>query len=297
MENRIEHKIKLYSTVESVPSAYRYDLERVIEECPFIHSSEIGAIIDPYDEKKAICVFDEYGNICGFACIIIEDRGIFLSELFVEPHAQNKGRGTVLLDAVRVYAKKLGKEDIALAVAENNVHARRLYERKGFLYNSYNGKGGRAIMRRFVSSGVQNIGMMVFTIEKTFGAGKCMQGLQYLRESRDFGLFADLMSIEDAEERISKTVDSKLLEAACCLQDAMGGEYDRFVVHVLKSGRGDCLLREEYKKYACLLEYPQESFKNIALIAEASKTCKNNDIIRETMRIEKLNERKQLDGK
>ena len=297
MENKIQHKIKLYSTVESVPQMYRYDLERVIEECPFIHSDHIGAIIDPYDDKKAICVFDEYDNICGFACIIVEDHGVFLSELFVEPHAQNKGRGSVLLDAVRIYAKKNGKEDIALAVAENNVLARRLYERKGYVYNSYSGKGGRAIMRRFVSSGVQNLGRVVFKLEKVFGVGNCAKGLQSIRESRDFGIFADMMISEGAEERISKTVDSKLVEAACVLQDGMKGEYDRFVVHSLKNGRYDYLLREEQSQYAQLLEYPQEVYANIALIVEAAKTCRNDDIIRETMKIEELNERKEKDGK
>lgn len=297
MENRIEHKIKLYTTVESVPEMFKYDLERVIEECPFIHSSEIEAIIDPYDDKKAICVFDEYGNICGFACIVVEDHGVYLSELFVEPHAQNKGRGSVLLDAVRVYAKKHGKEDVALAVAENNVLARRLYERKGFLYNSYSGKGGRAIMRKFVSPAVQNLGMMLFRIEKNFGTGKCVEGLQMLRESRDFSLFEDMMISDDAEARVSKTIDSKLLEAACHLQDCMQGEYDRFVVHALKNKRSDWFLREEEKRYAQMLEYPQEVYPNIALIVEACKTCRNDDIIKETMRIEELNERKEKDGK
>ena len=55
-----------------------------------------------------------------------------LTHLKVHPDFRNQGIGTSLVEAVEASAKRLGHEKVALAVEENNVDAKRLYDRLNY---------------------------------------------------------------------------------------------------------------------------------------------------------------------
>jgi GNAT superfamily N-acetyltransferase len=57
---------------------------------------------------------------------------IELVSLWVRPHARGHGLGQVLIETVIVWARARGSSRVHLWVAENNHHARPLYERCGF---------------------------------------------------------------------------------------------------------------------------------------------------------------------
>jgi GNAT superfamily N-acetyltransferase len=57
---------------------------------------------------------------------------IELVSLWVRPHARGRGIGQVLIETVIGWARARGSSRVHLWVAENNHHARLLYERCGF---------------------------------------------------------------------------------------------------------------------------------------------------------------------
>lgn len=63
-----------------------------------------------------------------------DEKDYYLDTVSVNPAYGGKGFGTDLLEAAILHAVKLGISSISLNVEENNVKARRLYERLGFGY-------------------------------------------------------------------------------------------------------------------------------------------------------------------
>ena len=75
-------------------------------------------------ERHEVWVAEEDGAVRGF--IGIEPR--YLSHIYVDPEAQNRGIGSALL----AHAKALLPHGMQLWVFQRNEGARRLYEREGF---------------------------------------------------------------------------------------------------------------------------------------------------------------------
>jgi ribosomal protein S18 acetylase RimI-like enzyme len=75
-------------------------------------------------ERHEVWVAEEDGAVAGFIGI---EPG-YLSHIYVDPGAQNRGVGTALL----AHAKALLPEGMQLWVFQRNEGARRLYEREGF---------------------------------------------------------------------------------------------------------------------------------------------------------------------
>ncbi|MGM9929839.1 MAG: GNAT family N-acetyltransferase [Bacillus sp. (in: firmicutes)] len=61
-----------------------------------------------------------------------EEEDFYLDTVSVNPHFAGRGYGTELLQAAIEYAKQSGYATVSLNVEENNMRARRLYERLGF---------------------------------------------------------------------------------------------------------------------------------------------------------------------
>ena len=75
-------------------------------------------------ERHEVWVAEEGGAVTGFIGL---EPG-YLSHIYVDPAAQNRGIGTALL----AHAKELLPEGMQLWVFQLNEGARRLYEREGF---------------------------------------------------------------------------------------------------------------------------------------------------------------------
>ncbi len=75
-------------------------------------------------ERHEAWVAEENGAVVGFIGI---EPG-YLSHIYVDPAAQNRGVGTALL----AHAKALLPDGMQLWVFQENAGARRLYEREGF---------------------------------------------------------------------------------------------------------------------------------------------------------------------
>jgi ribosomal protein S18 acetylase RimI-like enzyme len=75
-------------------------------------------------ERHEVWVAEDDGAVAGFIGI---EPG-YLSHIYVDPAAQNRGVGTALL----AHAKALLPEGMQLWVFQRNEGARRLYEREGF---------------------------------------------------------------------------------------------------------------------------------------------------------------------
>ncbi|RXY98892.1 GNAT family N-acetyltransferase [Fictibacillus sp. S7] len=62
----------------------------------------------------------------------ISNRRIYLSRMIVKDDNRNRGIGSIILDYLIDYAKRLGYKEITLGVDTDNLNARHLYEKKGF---------------------------------------------------------------------------------------------------------------------------------------------------------------------
>ncbi|WP_312890818.1 GNAT family N-acetyltransferase [Paenibacillus endophyticus] len=63
----------------------------------------------------------------------ILDKRIYLSRMIVKEEHRNLGIGGIIIDYLIDYAKQLGYQEIALGVDTDNLNAKHLYEKKGFI--------------------------------------------------------------------------------------------------------------------------------------------------------------------
>lgn len=63
----------------------------------------------------------------------IPGKRIYLSRMIVKEEYRNRGIGAIILDYLIDYSKQIGYEEIALGVDTDNLNARHLYEKKGFI--------------------------------------------------------------------------------------------------------------------------------------------------------------------
>lgn len=85
-------------------------------------------------EKKAFAYKINDSLVGGCALSIKDDCGHF-SYFSVVPELRGNGIGSNIIDFAVNYFKNLGLNQMRLHVDKNNFDARRLYERKGFIYS------------------------------------------------------------------------------------------------------------------------------------------------------------------
>jgi ribosomal protein S18 acetylase RimI-like enzyme len=91
-------------------------------------------------QPHALFVATENGADLGFLLLLDEhpdevtlEREAFVAYMAVEPEARNRGIGRALLDAAEAHARDRGLHYVAMMVTDDNLPARTLYERSGFL--------------------------------------------------------------------------------------------------------------------------------------------------------------------
>jgi GNAT superfamily N-acetyltransferase len=97
---------------------------------PHVPEEHVPLIADLIREHDEVWLVEDDGQILGFLGIEHSTNldSPILERIYVEPDAQNRGVGSVLL----YHAKALRTEGIHLWVFQKNEGARRLYERHGF---------------------------------------------------------------------------------------------------------------------------------------------------------------------
>jgi len=81
-------------------------------------------------------VNDEY--VAGFSLKPINEIQIYFAYLVVREDMRNQGIGSLLIDYAVTYAKQNKYKEISLKVDVDNINAKRLYERKGFIPSQKN---------------------------------------------------------------------------------------------------------------------------------------------------------------
>jgi ribosomal protein S18 acetylase RimI-like enzyme len=92
-------------------------------------------IIEELESEKRMmfaCIKDD-NYIAGFSLKFISNSRAYLAYLVVKNEYRNKGIGSLCIDYAIEYAKKHRSKEIFIKVDNENIHAKRLYERKGFL--------------------------------------------------------------------------------------------------------------------------------------------------------------------
>jgi GNAT superfamily N-acetyltransferase len=80
----------------------------------------------------AVWVAEREGRIVGVATVLVEDDAGELRSLYVVPEEWGSGVAGALHDRAVTGMRELGATEATLWVAEQNVRARRLYEREGW---------------------------------------------------------------------------------------------------------------------------------------------------------------------
>lgn len=94
-------------------------------------------------------VYTENGEFIGEGSLVFKNsdpdytipgKRIYLSHMIVKDEHRNRGICGIIIDYLIDYAKRLGYEVISLGVDIDNLNARHLYEKKGFVDIIYKGK-------------------------------------------------------------------------------------------------------------------------------------------------------------
>ncbi|MCM3757529.1 GNAT family N-acetyltransferase [Sporosarcina aquimarina] len=98
-----------------------------------------------YDElisgNRVTFIYSENNDFIGEGSLVFKNndpdytipgKRIYLSRMIVKEEYRNRGIGGIILDYLLDYAQQLGYSEIALGVDTDNLHARHLYEKKGF---------------------------------------------------------------------------------------------------------------------------------------------------------------------
>ncbi len=110
------------------------DFDVFVEEC----RSAIRTGLDGGSDDRLVFVAERAGRPVGLAHVLLAPdantggRNVVVNDLAVEPGHQGGGIGRILLDRCHEWAVERGAIGLVLGVFEDNVGARRLYERYGF---------------------------------------------------------------------------------------------------------------------------------------------------------------------
>ena len=93
-----------------------------------------------YGRRHDLLIAEENGERVGFLLLLydVADEVTLTDQAFVaytavEPFARGRGAGRAMMDAAEAYARAHGLAYVSLMVTEDNMPARTLYERAGFL--------------------------------------------------------------------------------------------------------------------------------------------------------------------
>lgn len=70
-----------------------------------------------------------------------DERGVYLVSMWIHTKLRGKGHGDALVEAIKKWAQARGADHVLLDVGAHNEHARRLYERCGFVATGHKKPG------------------------------------------------------------------------------------------------------------------------------------------------------------
>lgn len=96
-----------------------------------------GALADA-GVSDLCAAYGSWGGLWRAALLALLEReaaatNLLMDGIFVAPHAQGRGVGTALLEAIKAEAHNRGLAAVRLDVIDSNTRARTLYEREGFV--------------------------------------------------------------------------------------------------------------------------------------------------------------------
>ena len=208
-------KIKHIYDTKYLKSNDRIGLERLISECDFLHAKDLDDVIDSYDGKYVICVYDQFGEMVGFINLAQMDRNLQIEYLYIDGSCRRKGFGKVLLDSAIKDSKKLNFASTSLTVSIDNLNAKKFYERQNFIIDKVPQNSSLISMKKYNSNRIYRVGEMIYHLEKNFGIEEVLKGRGVQEKAQEFKeVFNDIYkkSEEQEFEKFEKRLNSKLFK-------------------------------------------------------------------------------------
>lgn len=207
-------KIKHFFNEAQLKRTDRIGLERMIMECDFIHVKDIEKIIDPLEQTSVFCLYDEYGEMCGFTNVTDFDNYIQIENLYVDCNVRRRGYGKKLLDKAIAFSKEKGYDVTFLNVAHDNINAQKFYESQRMLIDRVSSGGNMISMKRFNSGLVFGVAEIIHNLSKTMSLNEIREklhsenGIQEIKEH-----FADFYKNgrEKEIEKLDNRLNSRLI--------------------------------------------------------------------------------------
>ncbi len=116
------------AVTECVHNAFRHYIERI--------GRKPGPMLMDYAQEireHQVFVVEDKGQIFGVLVLCIKDEGFLLDVIAVEPHAQGKGIGKLLLEMAESEARRQGFASIYLYTHEKMTENQLLYKKIGYV--------------------------------------------------------------------------------------------------------------------------------------------------------------------
>ncbi len=156
-----------YTEISEISGRNRRKLNELVEDCGIIYDKSLPDLIDSTEDKSVICAFED-DEICGFATLEADDFCITIDELYVDSVHRKHGVGKALMEQAKEYAKQKGIPKLELAVGIDNLKARHLYEKLGFVYARQN--RNKVVMRSFADEKVMQTAQVLFEMSKNIAS-------------------------------------------------------------------------------------------------------------------------------
>ncbi len=195
---------------------HKNDLLDLVDQCYFISRKELKSVINSYDGRESLCVFNEDKRMCGFACFEEADDELFLAYLYVEEGYRDRGFGSVLLKNLYKIAKNDGKDFVTLLASSVNKGAVSLYKRNKFLIYRCAPDSATIRMRKYTSNKTYFSGAIIYELEKKFGKQNITKNLQELKKC-DYEMFYKYFKAQNSEmdKKIDILLKDKTFLDAC----------------------------------------------------------------------------------
>lgn len=276
------------------------NLETLVHNCCFVYQKSLDSIISEDSYKSAICTYDCYGNICGFASIDDNDRYLSLDVLFVSENSRGFGYGSALIEQVRSYAKSEGYEGVELMVTLDNKDAQRLYLKKRFLFTRLRKEDNVATMKKFASNNVYLRGAMLFEIAKKYGCKNLLDGLQDVSQKKEYSSFCKYLKNKNDIETVEKILSSDIMKetATFVLESLKFNRTEKDIRIVLNRMKNRNLYLENEQKFKDLypetVAIPQKDLRMVGLSVDAYMSfIKNEELLSCLNQKEKLVEKER----
>lgn len=242
-------KIKHFYSETQISERDKQGILNLIHECDFIYGKKISVLINPADEKSLVCLFDDFGEPCGFVSLENTGNDVEICELFVGNSDRSKGYGKLLINQAIKKSKEFGYDSVSLMVAKHNAHARKFYDKQKFI--AVGNLERSLILKKYNSSSVYEIAGILYELENTFGVENMRIGLEVFRNK---DVILKYFSQPD-DQKIEKRLKSKTIQLAISMLE--GKEVDEDEKNCKKAKL--CVkCFEEIKTQRCMINNSKE---------------------------------------